>query len=158
MTSGTVEVDAFLADAIDNPTGKLYALGIGWNSIAATHLPTIHPRMAIGLLFRVPYTQTNQNHAFEVSLIDSDGAAQAMSPGGEAPPGAQEAPTRIQGNFNIGRPPTIEPGDEQLIALSVQLDGLLLPKADLYSFVISVDGSELKRLSFRVQQAPPASG
>jgi len=86
-----MEVDAFLADSAEAVQGKIYALGIGWNSIYAAAFPTQHPRLSIGLTIRVPYTATNQMHRLTVRLETSDGervriGQQAAGPGQELRP------------------------------------------------------------------------
>ena len=75
-------------------------------------------------------------------------------PLGDAPPGV-EAPDgkirRLGGEFNVGRPPTIEPGDEQLIALAINMDGLQFERADRYEFVLELDGTEVSSSAFGFQ-------
>jgi hypothetical protein len=86
-----------------------------------------------------------------VYLQDADGneLPLADAPDAEAP---DEKIRRLGGQFNVGRPPTLQPGDEQLIALAINLDGLTFDRADSYKFVIELDGSPEKELSFRVNQ------
>jgi hypothetical protein len=48
----------------------------------------------------------------------------------------------------VGRPPTLPPGEEQLVALGVNIDGLVFDRADAYRFVIELDGSREKFLPF----------
>jgi hypothetical protein len=148
-----MEVEAFLADSVTNAEGKLYVLGAGWNILNTQVLPFRQARIGIGLIFRVPYTATNQIHRFEVYLLDADGLE---IPLGAAPPGV-EAPEgqirRLGGQFNLGRPPFIQPGDEQLIAVAINLDSLEFSRADSFSFKVEVDGTVVKELAFRVHHA-----
>jgi hypothetical protein len=58
---------------------------------------------------------------------------------------------RIEGVFNMGRPPTLVAGDEQVIPLAINLNGLPFEAPGRYTFVVEVDGQEVKRLPFRVQ-------
>src|SRR2546426_1788194 len=149
--AGAWEVEGFLADSVVVADGKLYVQGAGWNVIYTQALPMRHPRVGIGLVVRVAYTATNQVHNFTVRLEDQDGTEIGLA----QPPPDTEAPdgpvTRIQGQFNIGRPPFLRPGDEQLIPFAINFDGLEFERADRYSFVVEIDGEEAKRLPFRVE-------
>jgi hypothetical protein len=145
-----MEVDAFLADSVASVEGKLYVQGAAWNILNTTQVPTRHPRIGIGIIIHVPYTATNQLHKFEVYLLDADGQELPL---GDAPEGAEESDGKIRrwaGQFNVGRPPTLQPGDEQLVPLAVNIDGLVFDRADAYRFVIELDGSREKSLPFRV--------
>src|SRR5512132_2160368 len=108
-----MEIDAFLADSVVSVEGKLYAQGAAWNVLNTTQIPTRHPRIGIGVIFHVPYTATNQMHRFEVYLLDAD---DNELPLGDAPSEAEQPEGKIRrlgGQFNVGRPPTLQPGDEQ---------------------------------------------
>jgi hypothetical protein len=147
-----VDIDAFLADSVATAEGKLYAQGAGWNIIHTQVVPARHARIGIGFIVRVPYTATNQMHKFELYLLNSDGEEMPL---GEAPPDAGTADGKIHrlgGQFNVGRPPTLQPGDEQLIPFAVNIDGLEFDRADSYRFVLELDGSPEKELRFRVSQ------
>jgi hypothetical protein len=150
-----MEVDAFLCDSIAAAEGKLYAQGAGWNTIFSSAFPARHSRVGIGVLIRVPYTETNKAHQFEIRLEGSDGQRVAL---GEAPPGGQSDDGKlyaIGGEFNVGRPPLIVPGESQMVPLAVNLDGLTFDRPDSYSFTISIDGDEMKRLTLRLQLTQP---
>lgn len=145
-----MQVEAMLADSVVSSEGKLYVQGGGWNVINTAKVPTRQPRIGIALIVRVPYTATNQMHKFELYLQDADGDELPLA---DAPDAASdEKIRRLGGQFNVGRPPTLQPGDEQLIALAINLDGLTFDRADSYKFVIELDGSPEKELSFRVNQ------
>jgi hypothetical protein len=148
-----MEIEAFLADSVENVEGKLYVLGAGWNVLNTSTLPFRQPRIGVGLIIRVPYTATNQMHVFELTLQDADGQELVMA---EAPAGTGTPDgklRRLGGKFNVGRPPTLQPGDEQLVALAVNIDGLEFERADAYRFVVELDGSPEKELPFRVVPA-----
>ena len=152
-TAGVISVDAFLCDAVQGVQGKLYAIGIGWNAIQASQFPVRHSRLGVGLVIRMPYTATNQPHRFSVQIDDEDGAPLALA---EAAPGVIDASVedgkviRIEGQFNVGRPPTIAPGDEQIVPFAVQLDGVEFPSSGLYAVVVKIDDTEVSRLPFRL--------
>jgi hypothetical protein len=58
----------------------------------------------------------------------------------------------LGGQFNVGRAPLLPPGDDQVVALALTVNDLVIPKPDLYSWIISIDGTEARRLRMRVEQ------
>ncbi len=58
----------------------------------------------------------------------------------------------IDGQFNVGRPPQLTPGDDQIVVIAMNVDGIVFERADAYNVVIEVDGDEVKRLAIRVTQ------
>jgi hypothetical protein len=154
VTVSTIEIDAFLADSVVVADGKLYVQGAGWNVINATKVPARHDRVGIGFIVRVPYTATNQEHKFELRLEDADGKQLTF---GDDPQGKGRIEA-LGGQFNVGRPPTLKPGDEQVVPFAVNINALPLERAGNYRFVISIDGDDTKELPFRVmlvQQPKP---
>ncbi|HEY2665413.1 MAG TPA: hypothetical protein VGK51_01100 [Actinomycetota bacterium] len=160
-----MNVDAFLADSVVSAEGKLYVQGAGWNTIYTTNFPTRHSRVGIGVLVRVPWMATNQTHTLDITIENADGHLINLS---EAPAGAPPDVTsdngqinRIRGNFNVGRPPALPAGDEQIVPIAVNIDGLVFDAPGAYSLVISIDGTELERLPLRIAflvQMPQAVG
>lgn len=151
-----MEVDAFLADSAESVQGKIYALGVGWSSIFATTFPARHPRIAVGIVITVPYTATNHAHRLVLHLEDQDGQRLAI---GERPgeaPGETVGVLELGGEFNVGRPPLLPPGDSQAVCLAMTIDGLVFQKPDMLTWVITIDGTVLKRLPMRVQQLTQA--
>jgi len=97
--------------------------------------------------------RTNQIHRFEVYLLYADGQEVPL---GTAPPetAASEGQIhRLGGQFNLGRPPIIQPGDEQLVAVAMNLDGVEFSRADSFRFKVELDGTVVKELPFRVHHA-----
>jgi len=152
MAADQMEVNALLADSVATADGKLFVQGGGWTSLTASELPFHQDRIGIGILIYVPYTATNEEHKLEISLQDQDGNPLVL---GNAPPGVESEDGKIrrfQAHFNVGRPPTIPPGDEQAVPFGLNINSLQFERADLYTFVIDVDGTPMKRLPFRVHQ------
>lgn len=150
-----MEVDAFIADSAVVAEGKLYVQGAGWNILWANATPVRSSRIGLGVLIHVPFTETNQMHVFTVKIIDQDGNELPIS---DAPPNAETVDGKIyelKGQFNMGRPPNLTPGDEQIVPLAMNIDGLLLPAPTMYSVVIAIDGNEMKRLPMRIQMVDP---
>jgi hypothetical protein len=148
-----MEVDAFLADSVVSADGKLYVHGAGWDVITTQSLPVRHSRIGIGVIIHVPYTATNQAHDLEVRLEDADGQVVALSSRPPSESGAEPV-TKFSGQFNVGRPPTLPPGSAQIVAIAMQIDGMLFEKVGGYRFIVSIDGSDVKALPFRLTTPP----
>jgi hypothetical protein len=145
-----VEVDAFLADSVVAAEGKLFVQGGAWSTLAVQSLPARHPRIGIGIIIRVPYTETNSPHRQEIRLEDSDGRELSLTEGSSREGGS---PARPATDFNIGRPAFLLPGEDQLIPIAMNLDGFVFERAGMYRFVISIDGKDVKSLPLRVHEA-----
>jgi len=147
-----MHVDALLADAAESVQGKIYALGIGWNTIHVGSFPARHPRVSVVITVHVPYTQTNQMHRLKMHLETEDGDPYPL---GDGPPsGEGQVPSNVLevgGEFSVGRPAMLPPGDEQVVALAISIDGLTFEKPGMFSWVIKINGSEVRRLPMRVQ-------
>lgn len=149
-----LEIEAFLADSVATAEGKLYVQGGGWNVVNVSQIPYRLARCGVAVIVRVPYTATNQSHKFELTLRDSDGHEMPL---GDAPPDVATPDGKIRrlgGEFTVGRPAILQPGDEQLVALAVNIDGLVFETPGRYEFVVELDGTDVKHLGFRILQIP----
>jgi len=146
-----MEVDAFLADAAEAVDGKIYALGVGWNTIYGRSFPTIHPRVSLGITIHVPYNATNRIHAIKLSVENQDKEPIVLVRKVEGDPEHPKDIFELGGQFNVGRPPMLPPGDEQVVSLAMTINGMELPKPDLYYWIISIDDQVVKRIPMRVQ-------
>ena len=148
-----MEVEAMLADSVVTAEGKFFIQGGGWEQITVLQIPAMHDRLGVAALIRVPYTATNQAHEFEVFVRNADANELPIADaprGSDAPDGKLH---RLGTQFNMGRPPHIQPGDDQHIPIAVNLNNLAFEAPGQYSVVIEIDGTEVKRLPFRVQLA-----
>lgn len=144
---------AFLADSVAVAEGKLYVQGAGWDAILTGALPTRHPRIGIGVLVRVPYGETNMPHQFELRIEDPDGKEVPL---GDAPPGTTPdgKVRRLGGPLMVGRPPLLTAGDEQVVPIAANLDGLVFETSGTYRIVVSVDGQDAEVVPFRIGLVP----
>src|SRR5438128_8373688 len=67
-----MDIEAFLADAVQASGGKLHALGIGWQVIQTTAFPARHDRIGIGLIVRTVAAEAGQ-HTLTLTLLDPEG-------------------------------------------------------------------------------------
>lgn len=150
-----MQVDAFLADSVVAAENKLYVLGAGWDRLSVPRFPARHPRIGLGALITIPYDQTGREHQLTVRLEDADGQVQPIGP---AQPGplTQRQPTGITATFGTRRSDQNVPGDEQVVPLALNLDGLVFESPGRYRFVLAVAGADLKHLAFRVVEVSQA--
>ncbi|MGH3329096.1 MAG: DUF6941 family protein [Streptomycetales bacterium] len=95
-----MQATLLLADAANRDAdGKVNALGMGWSITSA---PT--PPMALIMLFKVPWDETNRKHHLRLSLVDSDGQPV------EVPAPMGTGPIEVRGEFEAGRPPGVPKG------------------------------------------------
>ena len=67
-----MEVQAFLADAVQASGGKLHALGVGWRVLRAASFPARHDRVGIGVIVRTSATEGG-NHRLTIGLTGPKG-------------------------------------------------------------------------------------
>ncbi len=157
LVAQELAAEAFLADSVVvTADGKLYVQGGAWNVLSTPVLPYRHPRIGIAMILRVPYEMaTPEPVTFSVRLEDADGSE---VPIGDAPPGVNTPDgklRRIGGQFVVGRPPGIQQGDEQLVPVALNGDGLVFAKAGIYRFVLEINGQDVKSMRFRVVHLTP---
>jgi hypothetical protein len=125
-----------VADHAEAVGGKLYVTGGCWNSITVPQLPAGHPHLTVAATLHIPWQATNQPHSLHLDLVDEDEASRLPEP--------------LEAKLEAGRPPGMRSGDEAVIVMAFNFDGLKLERAGLHSFVLSVDGSPLGRIGFKV--------
>lgn len=124
---------AFLCDYAD-VTGKINAMGIGFEMIYATRLPAKNRLFFLVAQFRVSSVEAGQKR-LTVNLIDEDGKDII-------------APT--QGSLNVPRPGN---ATESTARIAMEFNNVEFAKYGSYSLHLLVDGTEMAYLPFKV--APP---
>ena len=99
---------------------------------------------------RVPYPATNQKPSLKVFLEDQDGGRVVLNEGGQVPEG-EEPLMSMTGEFNVGRPPELPTGSEQIVPIAMRFNNLVLENVGTYRFTIEIDGTQVKVLPFRVE-------
>jgi len=82
-------------------------------------------------------------------VADEDGERIPLA---KAPPGAKvsdEDKGKVLADFNAGRGPMMQPGDESLLPVAVPLS-VGLPKLGGYRVTVELDGSDVAAARFRV--------
>ena len=138
-----MEIEAFLADAVQASGGKLHALGIGWQVIQTTAFPARHDRVGIGLIVRTVAAEAGQ-HTLTLTLLDPE-PLPVLQPAGPARPCAPRG--ALEASFT-------SPNGPGTATLALNLDGLVFETGGEHTFVLAIDGAERTRLQFRVQTTP----
>jgi hypothetical protein len=139
-----IAVDAFLADSVSSEDGKLHAQGAGWNRILTPVLPTLHGRIGLGLVVRIPSAAAGAEHEIEVVLRGPDGEVVPlglMAGDGDAPIES------VTGTFSVDGDGAVE---EELLPVAINVDGLRLERAGVHRFVVRIDGATGRSVPFAV--------
>ncbi len=150
-----VTADGMLADSVDAVGGKVYIQGGSWAILHTPALPTRHPRIGIAVILRFPYQRSdNMPHTFSLVIVDEDNRVVPLGDAPETPlPNMKIEDGKVvamQGSFTVGRPPTLQPGDEQQIPLAANLDGVVFDHAGKYVVRVKIDDKIVKELPFRI--------
>jgi hypothetical protein len=144
-----VKVTALLANHAEAINNLLYTSGAG---ITQAQVPPGAPapypvQLSLAVIVTVPWTQTNQNHTLRVDLIDADGQLVQVPTGPDT-----VGPLQPEMTFNVGRPPALEVGQEQTVALAIGMPGLPFPALGQYRFVVHIDNNPEEELLFKIGQ------
>jgi hypothetical protein len=131
-----------LADAAQVVGNKLYLMGGGWDKLTVNTPFPVDQRCALAFALRVTWNETNQKHAFEIEILSEDAAT-------EQPRSLMKA----GGQFELGRPPGISPGQDQRFQMALDMT-LKIDGPGTKTIVARVAGQELRRVSFNVNQGP----
>src|SRR5438046_233539 len=105
-----MKVTILLADAAQAVDGKLYILGGGWSIVGPMVLP-----YAIAIKIEVPWDMANRTVKWLLSLLDADGKQVTTA----TPTG--DEPVRVDGQFEVGRPPGLVPGTPLDVVFALQV-------------------------------------
>jgi hypothetical protein len=130
-----MEVDfAFICDFAE-ASGKLNALGIGFDTIYAQKMPVRHSHFSLVLQLRASILETGQKK-IQVNLINEDG---------------QDVISPVQGQFNI---PIGEGGLPSIGRFVMEFGNVEFKEYGNYSVRVGIEGMEMASISFRVSQPP----
>jgi hypothetical protein len=127
-----------LANHAEAKNGLLYLLGGGWTDHwrkIAPNAPVPVSHFGIGVAVNVPWDDTNRPHRLTIRMETDDGKELA----------------KIEGDVNVGRPPTLPPGSDQRAILAFNVD-TQWPAPGGYRIVswLSSNPENLTAVKFRV--------
>lgn len=138
-----------LCDSAQVADGKLYILGGGWSLCGPDPMPC-----AVALKIDVDWNEAEAIHHWELFLVDEDGQPVLV----ETPNGAH--PLEVQGDFQVGRPPTLPLGSPVDVALAVNFGPVPLKPGSRFTWRLVIDGMTepewVVAFSTRPPAAPPA--
>lgn len=124
--------------------GKLNILGAGWTITTSV---TSH---AVAILLEVPWDRTNCKMIFQLELKEQDGQPVVQS----GPTGPQ--PVRVDGEFEVGRPPGIHPGSAIPVPFAFPV-ALQLASGQRYYWEFSVNGATQDDWVLQFSTRPPVA-
>jgi hypothetical protein len=138
-----VRATLILCDFAEVSEGRLFILGGGWD-IKGAGTP-----MGVGVLIRVPWTETNKKHSWRLWLAEADG--QPVTTPTPLGPQAVEVP----GEFEVGRPAGTPEGWEISVAVAVNVGPIPLQANAQFAWKLEIDGepNEDWHLPFRTAPA-----
>jgi len=125
---------AFICDYAET-TGKINALGIGFDTIYAPQVPCKHPLFFFVIQLRANVVEAGDKN-LEVHLIDEDG---------------MNIIPVLKGKFTIPRPDT---GTESIGRISLALRNVEFPKYGSYSLHAVVEGHEIFDVPLKISPPP----
>lgn len=132
-----------LADAVAAVGGKHYIHGGGWDTLFSRTFPFVHPTMGVALRLRMPWGAIGGQASFNLDVLDADGHTILPDP-----------PGTIHGTLDIGRPPHLTPGDDQVFPLALAINNLRFAAPGLYVVICQLDDGATARAPFRVAEPP----
>jgi hypothetical protein len=142
-----MELAALLCNYAEVQNNRLYLSGGGIDQsvVPVGQRGPWSVALSVGLSVEVPWIATSRDHTVHVALLDTDGDPVEVQVNSGDP-----TPFGIDFRFNIGRPPDLDAGASQNVALALKLPTLPFAKLGSYTFVVSIDGTELRRLPYRL--------
>lgn len=116
--------------------GKLHILGAGWDHLTVVGQPV---GMALAILVKVPWDETNRRHDLEVRLLTDDGL----------PVEVQGTEVQARGPIEVGRPAGLRPGTEITLPVAMGFQGLSLDQGR-FVWEFRIAGDLIARSPFQV--------
>jgi hypothetical protein len=118
-------------------TGKINALGIGFDTIYAPSVPRKHPHFFLVIQLRANVVEAGEK-TLEVRLIDEDG---------------KDIIPTVRGKFTIPKPAV---GTESIGRIALELQNVEFPRYCSYSLHAVIEGQEMVRVPLKVSPPPQA--
>ena len=116
-------------------TGKINALGIGFDTIYAPKVPCNHPHFFLVIQLRANVTEAGEKN-LEVRLIDEDG---------------KDIIPTLRGKFIIQKPVS---GTESIGRIAMEFNNVEFPRYGAYSLHAVIQGQEMVRVPLKVSPPP----
>lgn len=133
-----MEATVLVCDWAEVKEQKLYIMGAGWD-VVETNGGTLD--LAIAVLLRIEWTETNTPHDIEIALRDADGHVVNQS----------DMDVAIRGKVETGRPAGSTHGKSIPVPIAFTAKQLQLPPDTTYRVEVRVDDETLAHYSFEVR-------
>jgi hypothetical protein len=150
-----MDLDVMLCDHAQVVGNKLFISGANVDrmSVPAGSPPPYLLNFAAAGIVRVPWQATNEEHTLSFNIVTQDGKPPQMAEGIAIGPEG----IGVQMKFNVGRPPQMTSGDEQLVPFAFQL-ALPLGAPGRFVLQFSLDGTSVRNLTFTMAVEPTMAG
>lgn len=125
---------AFICDYAEI-TGKINALGIGFDTIYAPKVPSKHPHFFLVIQLRANVVEAGEK-TMEVNFIDEDG---------------KDIIPTLRGKFTIQKPVA---GTESIGRIAMEFNNVEFPRYGAYSLHAVIQGQEMVHVPLRVSPPP----
>jgi hypothetical protein len=129
----------FAADHIVNESGKLYVNGGFFNMLRYPVFPAVVPTLGLGASFLVPWHAYQQDHRFEITMLNED---------------RRELPFRVEGMFRVGADILLRHGDPSVINIAGNVTNMVVEQPGHYTLVLKVNGEQLSEWTLLAVQLP----
>ena len=154
-----MQAKVLLCDYAEVAQNKLFITGANINRLGVQPSePPYGVNIALAISVTIPWNATNQQHVMTIELVSDQGGgtSERVPLSGMLPPNHDPADNgMIVAAFNAGRAPDMTPGEDTLIPIAIPIFGLPLPHPGSYFFNIRIDGTDVDRVSFRVDIMNP---
>ena len=129
---------AFLADAADVASGKLFVMGGAFDTVYVVGFPATHPTLAVVVRLLLAPHDLDRKHKLEILLLDADGHSIASAPG----------------ELMVSKSPDSPQGWKQAVMLPLRFFNIPFQKPGHFSIEILINGNLAKAIPLRVVQNP----
>lgn len=151
-----MDLDVMLCDHAQVAGNKLFISGANIDRMgvpAGTPPPYVVNFAAAGII-RVPWQATNAEHMLSFRLLTEDGESPQLPEGVAVGPGG----IAMEMRFNVGRPPQLTTGEEQMVPFAFNLQGLPLATPGRFVLAFSLDGTPVRNLPLTLAVDPTTTG
>lgn len=151
-----MELDVMLCDFAQVADNKLFINGANIDRVgvqAGTPPPYVLNFAAAGIV-TVPWNATNAEHALNFRFVTQDGQIPKLAEGLEVGPDGISGEMR----FNIGRPPQLTSGEDQMVPFAFVLLGLPVASPGRHVMTFALDGTDVRSLPFTIAVQPSMRG
>lgn len=147
-----MQAKVLLCDYAEVAQGKLFITGANINRVFVQPVPPHAINIALAASVTIPWNATNQPHTLTIELVNDQGDRIPLAPAQPGQPASDEG--LISAQFNAGRSADMKPGEDTLMPLAIPMLGFPLPALGSYFFQVKIDGTDVDRVSFRVDVIP----